>query len=315
MRLLARRGLETLASLALLASLAFALAHAMPGGPAYAILGLKATPAGVSAVNLQLGLDVPWWRQYAIWWAHLAQGDLGTSYILNRPVAGVIALYAGASLALCGAGFSAGLVLAVAAGLAMAVLPGWPGTALRALITGLYAMPGFFLGSILLLAFSVWLPWLPGGGVADARLAHPGLADRAAHLVLPALTLALLVMPAPAQLLAQALAEQRSLAYARAATARGASPARVLLRHVLPNALRPLVGWAGAALPGVLAGAVVVESVFDYPGLGWLLWRSAVGRDYPVLVGVVLILGVAAIVGNFLADALNAWLDPRVRFQ
>jgi len=314
MRLLARRGIEAAITLALLASLAFMLAHAMPGGPAYSILGLKATPAGVSAVNLQLGLDVPWWRQYAIWWAHLAQGDLGTSYLLNRPVSAVIAAYAVNSLALCGAGFTAGLALAIACGLVI----GTGGTGARLLegaAIGLYAMPGFFLGSILLLIFSVWLHWLPGGGVVDARLAAPGLRDWAAHLLLPALTLALLVFPAPAQLFAHAVATERAQPYVRAAAAKGLTPLAVLRRHVMPNALRPLIGWAGAALPGVLAGAVVVESVFDYPGLGWLLWRSAVGRDYPVLLGVVLVLGTAAVLGNLLADLVNGWLDPRARFR
>jgi peptide/nickel transport system permease protein len=306
-----KRCAEALVTLAVLVSLAFVLAHLVPGGPAYAILGLKARPASVAAVDVQLGLDVPVWRQYGIWWWHLAHGQLGTSYRLNRDVGAVVAEYAGTTLGLDAVGLLLAAVLGFAAGLAHGAWPHrWLGRLIDGLEVGFYAMPGFFIGAVLLMVFAAGLHWLPAGGVADIRVAQPGCWDRVRHMVLPAVSLALLGFPVFSRVLAQSVRAEAARDYVLAARARGLGEWAVLWRHVLPNAIRPFVTLLGLSLPGLFAGSVVVESVFAYPGLGWLLWRSAVGHDYPVLVGIVLLVGIATIIGNLLADLVNAWLDP-----
>ncbi len=310
-----RRCAEALITLFVLVSLAFALAHAVPGGPAYAILGLKAHPISVTAVDLQLGTDVPVWRQYAIWWSHVVQGQLGTSYRLNRDVRAVIADYLGNTLALD----AAGLALAAAAGFFTGLVHGMRpdtaiGRAIDALELSIYAMPGFFIATLMLMLFATTLHWLPAGGVVNLRVAHPGMLDRLRHIVLPACSLALLGLPGFSRVLAQSVQSEFARDYVRTARARGLGELPILWRHVLPNALRPFVTLLGLSLPGVFAAGVVVESVFAYPGLGWLLWRSAVSHDYPVLIGIVLLVGAATIAGNFLADIVNSRLDPTTKY-
>ena len=307
-----RRCTEAAATLAILVTLTFLAAHAVPGGPAYAILGLKATPQGVGAIDLRLGLDVPLWRQYLVWWAHLLHGDLGTSYLLNRPVVSLLAEYQARTLALYGTGLCLGTALAVGGGLLHGQWRGaWPGRAFAVLELTLYAFPSFFVGTALMALFATHLRWLPAGGAGDLRLAEPRLGDTLRHLALPACTVALAVYAGLAPYFAQSVADELARPYVRTARAKGLGPAAVLLRHVLPNALRPLVSLLGLSLPALIAGSVAVESVFSYPGLGWLLWRSALAHDYPVLIGIVLLTGVATIVGNLAAELVNTWLDPR----
>jgi peptide/nickel transport system permease protein len=136
--------------------------------------------------------------------------------------------------------------------------------------------------------------------------------DLARLLVLPAATMGLVVFAGLARFFGESVHAELGTAYARTAAAKGVGPWAVLLRHVMPNAVRPVVTLLGLSLPGLFGAGVVVESVFSYPGLGWLLWRSALAQDYPVLIGIVLLLGVATVVGNFLADLVNLLLDPRL---
>lgn len=298
-----------------LVTLTFILAHAVPGGPAYAILGLKANPASVAALDTQLGLDTPLWQQYGLWWWHLLHGNLGTSYLLSRDVRSVLAEFAANTFALD----TVGLALAVLLGLATGVAHGvfgrrWPGRLISGAELLFYATPGFFIGSVLLMIFSAWLHWLPAGGVYDFRNEHPGLADRLRHMVLPAASLMLLGFAGFSRVIAQSVQTELARDYVRTARARGLPEHTILWRHVLPNALRPAVTLLGVSFPALFAGSVVVESVFAYPGLGWLLWRSAVAHDYPVLVALVLLVGIATIIGNLLADLTNTWLDPVARY-
>jgi peptide/nickel transport system permease protein len=310
-----RRVAEAAATLAVLVTLTFIAAHTVPGGPAYAILGLRATPAGVAAVDLQLGLDVPVWQQYAVWWGHVLHGNLGTSYLLNRPVAALLAEYQMRTLALYGSGLTLGAVLALGGGLLHGLwFRNWRGRALAALELTLYALPSFFVGTALMAVFSTGLGWLPAGGASDLRLAHPGFGDAVRHLALPVATVALATYAGLAPYFAQAIHEELQLPYARTALAKGLAPSGVVLRHVLRNALRPMVTMLGLSFPALIAGSVVVESVFSFPGLGWLLWRSALAHDYPVLIGIVLLVGVATIAGNLAAELINTWLDPRARY-
>jgi peptide/nickel transport system permease protein len=303
------------ATTVILITAAFLVAHVMPGGPAYSILQLRSTPAGVAAVDLQLGLDVPVWRQYLVWWAHLLQGDLGRSYLLNRPVAGLLAEYQLRTAVLYGSGLALGTLLAIGGGLLHGMWRrDWRGHGLAALELSLYALPSFFVGTALMAVFATGLGWLPAGGAYDMRVPHPGFGDALRHLALPVCTVALATYAGLAPYFAQSIDAELHAAYALTARAKGLSPWGVALRHVLRNALRPLVTMLGLSFPALIAGSVVVESVFSFPGLGWLLWRSAIAHDYPVLIGIVLLVGLATILGNLAAELINTWLDPRALY-
>jgi peptide/nickel transport system permease protein len=302
------------ASLALLAVAVFAVLHATPGGPAYAILGLKASPAAVEALDRAAGLNQPVWRQFLIWCAHLLHGQLGVSYMLNRDVAALICDYGANSLLLYAAGLTAAALLGLGAGLLHGIFWGRAaGRAVGALEIGFYAMPGFFVATMLLAAFSVWLGWLPASGIADLRLPQPGAMDYLRHLILPAASVALTGFAPLSRYFASSVRQELAAEYARAAAARGLGQTAILLRHVTRNALRPFVTMLGLSFPAMLSSMLVIETVFGYPGLGWLLWRSAIRQDYPVVMGVVLITGLMTVTANLAADIAGSWLDPRLR--
>jgi peptide/nickel transport system permease protein len=315
MRRTLSRLFSSLLSLFILVSLTFVLIHVTPGGPAFSILGLHATADNVAAVNKTLGLDTPLWRQYAIWWWHLAQGDLGFSYLLHRPVGALLIDYERNTIVMYSLAILLAAVMAIGLGLLHGVLYRRPaGTILSLLELALYAMPTFFLGALLVLVFASGLHLLPPGGLFDLREATPTLGSYAVHLILPVATIALVTMAGQARYFAQSVHEELGRDYVRTAVSKGAPFGRVLFFHVLRNALRPLVTLLGLSFPYVFAGGVVVETVFSYPGLGWLLWRSALLQDYPVLIAIVLLIGVLTIVGNLLADLVNNLLDPRASY-
>ena len=302
-------------SLAILVTLTFILVDIAPGSPVYGMLGPKASPASIAELTHSLGLDQPFWLRYLHWWLHLARGDLGNSYLVQRPVASLLASYELNTLALQLISLAASLLIAFGLGLAHGVLYNrGGGRAIGGLELGLYALPSFFSGTLLILWFSMDLGWFPAGGIEDLRLTQQTVGSTARHLALPALTIVLLTVPVLSRYFAQSVHEELGRDYVRSAAARGASPARILLRHVIRNAMRPLVTVLGLSLPSIFAGGVVVETVFAYPGLGWLLWRSALSQDYPVLIGIVLVIGILTVLGNLLADIVNTLLDPRTGY-
>ena len=302
-------------SLSILVTLTFILVDIAPGSPVYGMLGPKASPASIAELTHSLGLDQPFWLRYLHWWTHLARGDLGNSYLVQRPVASLLASYELNTLALQLVSLTASLLIAFGLGLAHGVLyDRGGGRVIGGLELALYALPSFFSGTLLILWFSMDLGWFPAGGVEDLRLTQQTAASTARHLALPALTVVLLTVPVLSRYFAQSVHEELGRDYVRSASARGASPSRILLRHVIRNAMRPLVTVLGLSLPSIFAGGVVVETVFAYPGLGWLLWRSALSQDYPVLIGIVLVIGILTVLGNLLADIVNTLLDPRTGY-
>ncbi len=316
MRTILNRLSSGLLSLALLVTLTFFVAHLSPGGPAYSILGLKATPVSIDAVNMKLGLDVPLWRQFATWWLHLLRGDLGYSYLMNQPVGGLISTYEANTLSISIAAILLSTALTIAIGLVQGVhAAGWIGRAIGGLQLAVYALPSFFIATVLVLGFSVAWPVLPASGVASIRLEHPGAWDVIRHAVLPVATITIFTTAGLSRFFGQAVQEELGKEYVRTAAAKGVPPMRILFGHVLRNALRPLVTILGLSFPAIFAGGVVVETVFGYPGLGWLLWRSALSHDYPVLIAIVLLIGVFTILGNLAADLVNTALDPRARYE
>ena len=292
--------------------LAFVMSHLPPGGPAYSILGPSAPPDTVAAINHEFGLDLPIWRQYLRWLWQLAHGRLGSSYLSNQPVGAMLLGYEANTILLQVVALAGSLAIAFGLGLLHGVFHDRRlGRLLGALELALFSLPSFFVGTLLILWLSMGLGWLPAGGLENLRLSHQTPGSILSHLALPAATITLFTVPALSRYLAQSVHEELGRDYVRSAAARGAAPSRILFRHVLRNALRPVVTLLGLSLPTIFAGGIVTETVFSYPGLGWLLWQSAISQDYPVLIGIVLVIGVLTVLGNLLADLVNGVLDPR----
>lgn len=301
-------------SIVLLVTIVFFMIHATPGGPAYSILGVRATPTAVAALNKQMGLNHPVWQQYGTWWLHLVQGNLGYSYTQHAPVSSLMGSYLRNTLLLYVLATLISIVFSILIGM---VQGAWAERSGGKIIGGLqitfYAMPVFFIGSILILVFAIDLGWLPSGGISGNG--NSGVLDYLAHMILPAITLALPITAGLSRYFGHQARNEYRLDYIRTALARGVPPLRLALNHVLRNAIRPLVTVIGMMIPYIFVGGVLTESVFNYPGLGWLLWRSALNQDYPTLTAIVLLIGILTILGNLAADLVNSILDVRVRYE
>ncbi len=302
-------------SVALLVTLVFFMIYATPGGPAYSILGVHASPNAVAALDRQMGLDHPVWQQYLTWWMHLAHGNLGYSYTQHAPVVRLIGSYLHNTLLLDAVVAVAAIGLAVTLGLAQgAYARRLPERLIGAWQIVGYSLPTFFVGTVLILVFAADLAWLPPGGIGGAAATAPG-GTLWRHLVLPAATLTLPLAAGLSRYFGHQVRDEYRQDYVRAAAARGLGPARIAFGHVLRNAARPLATLIGMMVPQIFVGGVLTESVFNYPGLGWLLWRSALEQDYPTLTAIVLLIGILTVLGNLAADLLNTLLDVRVRYD
>jgi peptide/nickel transport system permease protein len=315
-KMILRRLISSCLSLFILVALVFFMAHLTPGGPAYSILGQKATPESVAQLNQRLGLDQPLLKQFGIWLWHLLHGRLGYSYLLNRPVGQLLWVYERNTLVF----YTVSIVISTALSIVLGLMQGvwferWPAKFIGALQLGFYALPPFFVAALLILWFAVGLNWFPASGIIDLRDPNAGVASFAEHLVLPVTTVSLLTVSALSRYFGEAVHEEMGKDYVRTARAKGVSFPAILFKHVLRNALRPLVTILGLSFPYIFTGGVIVESVFNYPGLGWLMWRSALSQDYPILIAIVLIIGVLTVLGNLLADLVNGMLDPRASYE
>jgi peptide/nickel transport system permease protein len=309
----ARRFLQSLLVLLLVTLVMFALFHLLPGNPARAELGVKAQPAAVKAFDKLQGLDKPIWYQYYLYLDHLVHGNLGFSYIQNSTVALLFAQRFPKSILLVGLATIVAVLIAVPLGVMQAVRRNkfedyvFTGTSFV-----LYSFPTFWLGIILVEIFAIQLhflpPFAPSGNSVTAILAHWR------GLVLPVMTLALISIAAYSRYMRSAMIDSLAQDYIRTARAKGVSKKAILLRHALRNSLIPMATLLGLSVPGVLSGAIITESVFNYPGVGLLFWQSAQSDDFSVLLGLTLVAAIGVIVGNLLADILYAVLDPRIRY-
>ncbi|MFI8313963.1 ABC transporter permease [Streptomyces microflavus] len=293
--------------------LIFTILRLVPGDPATSLAGPDADAATVAAIRERLGLDAPLLTQYTHWIGSLVTGDLGPSYAIGGQVSDLIGDGLGATAELT----VAALLFVIALGTAFGILgatsrSGWVRSAIRVTTTVALAVPPFVSGVLLVLLFAVVLGVLPPGG----RVSFLGAPDLAAqYLLLPALCLAL---PSAAVLgrylkdgIERALAED----YIRTATAAGVAPRRLLWRHALPNALPPVVTLLGMQTGHLLGGAVLVEAIFAWPGLGQLAEQGLSRRDYPVVQDLLLLLVAVFVVVQLLTDLVYAWLDPRIRWE
>ncbi|WP_250469871.1 ABC transporter permease [Caballeronia sp. GAFFF2] len=296
----------------------FFLLRLAPGDAVQVIAGESggASAQYVAALRQQFGLDQPLWVQFAKYLGHLARFDLGYSFREGMPVAQLIWNRVPATLLLMG---SAVLIAAIV-GLLLGALAAWyAGRFVDVVISTLsllcFATPLFWTGLMLVVVFSVWLDWLPVGGMQTISSGLTGWAhvlDVAHHLILPAVTLALFYVATYARLIRATVIEVRREDYVRTAIARGVRPLRLFRVHVLRNALIPFVTMLGMQIGSVIGGAVVVETVFSWPGLGRLAFDALVRRDLNVLLGVLLCSSILVVLVNWATDAINRWLDPRI---
>ncbi|MBI5017570.1 MAG: ABC transporter permease [Deltaproteobacteria bacterium] len=267
------------------------------------MLGESARPADRAALRADLGLDRPLLTQYVDYLAGIGRGDLGRSFTFRKPVVEVIRARAPATLLLAGCALAVAVSIAVPVGVLAAVRRDtvWDRGSLVASLLGV-SMPNFWLGPLLVMLFSVRLGWFPVSGNEGWR-----------SLVLPALTLGAALAAILTRMLRSSLVEVLPSDYLKAARARGVPEWKVIWVHALRNAGLPVITLLGLQLGSLLSGAVITETVFAWPGLGTLLVGAIQGRDYPLVQGCVLVVSLAYVAANLLADLLYRWADPRVR--
>lgn len=287
----------------LVATFSFVVVRVIPGDPAAVIAGIDASPERVDSIRRQLGTDRPMYVQYGEWLSGLASGDLGDSLARNRPVSHMIIERMPVTLTLAGAAFLLTLVISIPLGLYAALHP--RGVSDR--ILGVFshvglAIPDFWVGIILLLVFAVALRVMPLFGATTVR-----------HFVLPAFALAMSRAALLARVVRSSVRAELQRPYIDGIRARGVSAVRLMLRHVLPNALLPVITVAAVQLGYLLGGAIIIEQVFSMPGLGRLILSAVFQRDFPVVQAGVMFIAVCFSAINFIADVLYGLADPRVR--
>ena len=307
-------------------TVAFVLLQLAPGDPARFWVGPAATQDDLEAARRALGLDRPLLTRYLGWLAGFLRGDWGSSLAQHRPVREVLGAALPATLLLSGASLLVTYLGGIIVGLVQAVKRARPVDTLLTVVTVVvYGLPAYWVALVLVLVFAYgaarlgWPAWLqfPAMGVQslDADFLSPGarLLDRLEHLALPLVTLGALGVAGTARFVRGAAVDVLTLDFVRAARARGITDRRVLTRHVLRNAMLPVITLLGLALPALFSGTVFVEVIFAWPGMGRELVGAVAARDYPVVLAATAVFGALVVVGNLLADLLYAVADPRLR--
>ncbi|MCG6969578.1 MAG: ABC transporter permease, partial [Gammaproteobacteria bacterium] len=283
-----------------------------PGDPALAILGSYATPENVAKLNEEFGLDKPLLQQYVIWLTNLLQGDFGRSYSLNRPVLDEVLERLGPTLLLAGTSLLLCTIFGLVTGIVSAVKQyGWQDKLLTLLVLIGISTPSFWLGLILVLIFAVQLQWFPASGMF-AIYGGGDLKDLLHHLVLPAITLAVVATGVIARLTRSNMLEVLRQDYVRTARAKGLSERKVIYKHAFKNALVNIIPVIGIQAGFVLGGAVYIETVFQWPGIGRMLVTAITTRDILLVQGGVLLVAASYVLFNLLADVMQRVLDPRL---
>jgi peptide/nickel transport system permease protein len=310
---LARRVAQAIVVVIGVMILTFILIHMVPGSAARAAIGLRATPSRIAIFNATYGLDKPLYQQFADYVGQVLQGNLGTSYTQQQPVSHLIAQRLPKDVLLLGIATVLAVAIAVPLGIYQAVRRNRPSDHLLSGVSfTLYSMPDFFLAVMLVAIFCVQIHLLPPEAPQATTVAGI-LADPRA-LVLPVLTLTLVSVAGYSRYMRAAAIDTLAQEFLRVARAKGLPERLVLFRHVLRNSVLPIVTLVGLSFPGIVAGAVIAEEVFNYPGMGLLFFQAATSHDFPVLLGSTLVVGAATVVGNLAADIAYGVLDPRIRY-
>lgn len=302
---LSRRLVASLAILVGITIVTFGLTFLIPADPVRMIAGRNASQQTVENIRRELGLDRPVAEQYARYVARLAQGDLGRSYVQKTQVGDLILSRLPATLLLLAGAIFFELLIGIPAGIFAATKRGRPADRwiMMASFAGVSA-PQFVVGLLLLYVFANLLGWFPMGGFGTAR-----------HLILPALTLGIAGGGWYARMMRSSMVDVLRQDYVRTARAKGLAPAKVVLVHALRNAVLPIVAMIGLDVGFFMSGAVVVESVYGWPGIGQLAWLAIQRIDIPIIMGVTLVAAVGILIGNLVADLITPLIDPRVRLR
>lgn len=304
----ARRLIQMVPVLIGITVIVFALIQAIPGDPATTMLGLQARPEAVAALNRELGLDRPLWQQYARYLGDIATLDLGESLKFKVAVASLLQTRMAVSLFLIAYATALTILIALPLGIAAALRKDGPfDQIVRALLMVTMVMPGFWVGILLLIVFSIRLGLFPVSGYGQ------GFGGHLYHLFLPALTIALSLSPILVRSLRGSILEAMGSDYVKTARAKGLRERAVVLAHVLRNALIPAVTLLGLSVGYLMGGTVIIENVFSLPGAGKLLVESIGARDYPVVQSTTLVFAALVILVNLATDLVYSFLDPRVR--
>lgn len=318
-QLFASRLVKALAILIAIVVMNFFLVHAAPGDPAMVMAGEAgaADEKFVAQLREQFGLNRPLYEQLATYVGKIAQGDLGFSYRQQRPVWSILAERLPATLILTLTAFALALAAGVALGTLAAITVGtWADSAITVVALLAYATPIYWIGLMLSLLFSIQLGWLPAFGYETIGAGYTGLAhaaDVAQHLILPVVTLALFYMAGYARLTRASMLEVRGQDFVKTAKAKGLTPTRVVTRHILRNAILPVITVAGIQAGQLVGGSILIETVFAWPGIGRLAFEAVLQRDYQVLLGIFLVTSVMVILFNILTDILYGLVDPRIQ--
>ena len=316
---LLRRAAGGLAVVAGVITLTFFLLRLAPGDPAERLLGPTATAEQVAAQRHAFGLDRPLPVQYVTWLGRFVRGDWGTSIATGRPVRSLLAAAWPATVKLVGISLLLSYLIGIGVGAVQAMARRRLDTTLSVVTVTLFAMPGYWLGLMLVMVFTYWARLLPSFGSRgfDADFLPPAarLADSLRHLALPLATLTLVGIGGTARFVRGAMRDVRFAPFVTVARAKGISSRRVTLHHILRNALVPVVTLLGLSLPALFSGAVFIEAIFAWPGVGRVLVEGVQGRDYPVVMAATAVSAVLVVLGNLLADLLAAWVDPRLRAE
>lgn len=297
----------------------FLLIHLAPGDPVLALAGENGDAEYYAFVRDKFGLDEPLTGQMLTYSANILGGDLGTSYTQGRPVLDIITERLGATVLLTGTALVVSTVGGILLGLLAASRPrGGRDIAVSTVSLGLYAAPVFWVGQVAILVLALWAGWFPVSGMTSARSDATGLAhalDVAHHMVLPVLVLASQELAAIARLTRAGLLDELGQDHIRTARAKGAPPRVVLLKHALRRALLPVVTVIGGRVGHLVAGTVVVEAVFAWPGVGRLLVTALQARDTPIVLGVFFVVAFSVVLANLATDLVYTRLDPRIRYR
>jgi peptide/nickel transport system permease protein len=307
-----RRLAQSVVVLVLVSMIVFTMLHELPGGAARAVLGERATNTSIAEFNRQNGFDKPFPVQYWNWLERTAQGDLGFSYKQNESVTDLLRERIPKTTLLAGISVLLALLVSLPLGFLQALRRNKPVDYVATAATFVfYSTPAFWLALVLITLFAIqWHVFpaqAPQGSIST-------IVSQPRGLVLPILTITLVSIAFFSRYVRSSALENLLQDYVRTARAKGASTQRVVFRHVLRNTLVPVVTLVGISLPFVFAGTLISEQIFNYPGMGLLFFNAAVARDYPVLLGVTLVVSAATVLGSLIADVGYALLDPRVRY-
>ncbi|MGI8809243.1 MAG: ABC transporter permease [Acidimicrobiales bacterium] len=318
-RYVVRRLLQVLPAVASILIVTFAIVHAAPGDPLVAVAGESGNQEYFDFMRNKFGLDRPLPQQFATYAGNVLTGDLGTSFAQGQRVTALIAERVPATLLLMGTAVALSTVGGIALGVLAARRPFGPfdlAVSTTALIG--YALPVFWLAQLAMLTIAFRIGWFPIQGMTDARADYTGWAhvvDVARHLALPALVLAASEMALITRMARTGILTEIDQDYVRVAQAKGLSATGALVHHALRNALVPVVTVIGTRIGFLFSGAVLVETVFGWPGLGRLVLSAAQARDHPVLLGMVLLVAFSLVLANLLTDLVYARVDPRIRYR